>query len=262
MPTTLRIALAIAVTIALAAALAGCRSAPEAEGAVLSVFAASSTTDAVGELAAAFEASTGIAVRTSFASSSTLARQIADGAPADVFVSANPQWMDFLQDKGLLVEASRRDLLGNDLVLIAPAAGRLQAPASAAFDLPAAFEGRLALGDPAHVPAGQYARRALEHLGWWDALASRLAPAPDVRAALALVERGEVDAGIVYATDAAASDRVRVVYTFPTGSHPPILYPAAALKSGRVKKAQAFLEFLGGEQARQILQKHGFRVKP
>jgi molybdate transport system substrate-binding protein len=195
----------------------------------------------------------------SYAASSALARQIEAGAPAQVFISADLDWMDYLAQRNLIRADSRRNLLGNKLVLIAPAGSRVQATVKAGIPLPALLgaNGRLALGDPAHVPAGKYAKAALEKLGAWDGVASRLAPAENVRAALAFVARGEAPLGIVYATDAAAEPKVRVVDVFPDGLHPPVVYPAALTVLARAPAAE-YLAFLRSNTARRIFEKHGF----
>ncbi len=226
------------------------------------IFAAASTTNAVTDVIAAYKAETGKDVTPSFASSSTLAKQIAQGAPAGVFISANPKWMDFLATEGLLVEGSRVDLLGNALVLIAPVkdAAPVTVDATLPLDTLLGADGRLSVGDPDHVPAGIYAKQALTALGLWDAAEPRLARANDVRAALALVDRGETPYGIVYATDAAISDGVAVVGTFPEDSHPPITYPAALIKDADTDAA-AFLDFLKSDAAAAIFKRYGFARK-
>jgi molybdate transport system substrate-binding protein len=221
------------------------------ERTAVTVFAASSTTEVLQELAAAFEKKTGTSVRLSFAASSVLARQIEAGAPAEVFVSADLEWMDYLAHKGLIRAGSRRDLAGNRLVLVTPRGHALHAVLAPGFDLPGAFTGRLA------VPAGRYARQALEHFGWWAALLPRLAQAENVRAALRLVEVGEAGAGIVYATDAAASTEVVVAGTFPPSSHAPIVYPAA-LCGEAGPSAAAFLDFLSSKEAAGAWRAAGF----
>jgi len=219
------------------------------------VFAAASLTDALGEAAESFQAATGHEVVISFAGSSTLARQIESGAPAAVFLSANVAWMDHLQGLGLIRPESRRDLLGNDLVVVTPADSR--ATLANLADLPALIgDGRLAIADPDHVPAGLYARESLETLGIWPEIEDRTARGTDVRATLALVERGEVPAGIVYRTDATIAD-VRVVLALPPDSHAPIIYPAALTISAG-PAAAAFLDFLAGPDARSIFLDHGF----
>lgn len=229
----------------------------------LTVFAAASLTDALRDIGSLWQADGHAAFRTSFASSSTLARQIEQGAPANVFASADAKWMDYLADHNLIAGDTRRDLLGNDLVLIVPADHPTHVEISANTDLPALLGagGRIAVGDPAHVPAGIYAEQALHKLGLWDAVAARLARTEDVRAALLLVERGEAPAGIVYATDAAVSRAVTIAGMFPADSHPPIVYPFAVTKSGDTPEARAFLTFLAGPQARDVFAKRGFKTE-
>lgn len=224
------------------------------------VYAAASTTNALAEVADAFTAETGITVRPSFASSSTLAKQIEQGAPAEVFISASGTWMDYLAEKGLVVAGSRTDMLGNELVLVAPADGPVESvEIGQDLDLAALLDGgRLAVGDPDHVPAGQYARAALEHLGLWAQIGPRLARQNDVRSALALVERGEAPLGVVYATDAAVSEGVKIVGTFPRGSHPPITYPVALVKD--TEAGRAFMAFMKTESAKETFVRHGFAV--
>jgi molybdate transport system substrate-binding protein len=225
------------------------------------VFAAASTTNAVTELGELYEAKNLGRMIPSFASSSTLAKQIGNGAPADVYLSANTKWMDYLEEKNLLSEGSRVDLLRNRIVLIAPVTSALpQIDIRPGFS-PAAVlgtEGRLAMGDPSHVPAGMYGKKALEGLECWEEVKDRLAPMKDVRAALVLVERGEVPLGLVYATDAAISPKVRVVGTFPESCHPPIVYPVAAVSGGKSAEAKRFLDFLHTPEARAVFEKYGF----
>lgn len=225
------------------------------------VFAAASTTDAMQDLGAAFKAKTGVEVESSFAASSLLARQIENGAPAQVFVSADQQWMDYLQERRLLEPGTRRNLLANKLVLIAPKGKGFPVRFEAGFDLAGAFKGRLAVGDPEHVPAGIYGRQALMHFGWWKALQSRLAPAQNVRAALRLVEMGEADAGIVYESDAKMSGKVEVVGVFPESSCDAVVYPAA-LVSGAGKEAEALLAFLSSPDAAVAWRRFGFTPVP
>jgi len=227
----------------------------------VTLFAAASTTDAVNEIAEVYAAQTGGSLRPVFAASSTLARQIAHGAPADLFLSANNAWMDHLEAEGLLVGQSRTDLLVNRLVLIAPQDSPLQLSLATGAGLRAGLrDGRLAIGDPAHVPAGIYARQALVALGLWDQVADRLAQASNVRAALALVERGEVPAGIVYETDAAISSRVRIVDVFSAAATPEITYPLAIVAGRDSPGAQSLYTFLRGPDAAAIFHKHGFTV--
>jgi molybdate transport system substrate-binding protein len=219
-------------------------------------------TDAMAAVGLAWRERGGAEVRFSLAASSTLARQIEAGAPADVFASASEEWMDYLADRGLIEPGSRSSPVGNSLVLIAPAADATGAvEIGPGLDLGGLLgpAGRLAVGDTAHVPAGIYARQALESLGLWPAVRDRLAMADNVRAALALVERGEAPLGIVYATDARISAAVRVVGAFPQGSHPPITYPVAIVQGRRSPEVEDFLAFVGGQEAGEIFARLGFQ---
>jgi molybdate transport system substrate-binding protein len=229
----------------------------------LTVFAAASLTDALKDIAKQWTQAGHPPLRMSFSSSSTLAQQIAQGAPVNVFASADEKWMDYLAQKNLIVAGTRKDLLGNDLVLVVPADKPLHVTIGPGFDLLKLLgpNGRLAVGDPAHVPAGIYAEQALKKLGWWDRVSPRLASAEDVRAALLLVERGEAPAGIVYGTDAAVSKAVMVAGTFPASSHDPVAYPFAVVKSGDTPDARALLTFLSGPQARAVFVQRGFKVE-
>lgn len=234
-----------------------------AEGEVI-VYAAASTTNAITEIGDLFAAKGLGRITTSFASSSTLAKQIASGAPVDVYLSANVKWMEFLEGKGVIEKASRFDLLGNRIVLIAPLESSIQTVnVSKGLDLAALLgsDGRLSMGDPNHVPAGMYGKTAMETLGLWDQVKDRLAPMKDVRAALVLVERAEVPLGQVYATDAAISKKVRIVGIFPMESHPPIVYPAAAVAGQKSETAAKFLDFLKTTEARAVFKKYGFEVR-
>lgn len=198
----------------------------------------------------------------SFAASSALARQIEAGAPADLFLSADEAWMDYVEGKGLLIPRSRFSLLSNRLVLIAPAASTVRLTIKPGFPLARALgSGRLAMADPDAVPAGKYGETALQKLGIWAGVANKLARAENVRAALALVERGETPFGIVYATDARASAKVRVVGPFPADSHPPITYPVAQLKSSTHAEAEAFRRFLISHAGKAIFARYGFAPK-
>lgn len=232
-----------------------------AEDAPLTVFAAASLKESLDEAAAGYEKATGTRVRVSYAASSTLARQIEQGAPAQVFVSADLDWMDYLQQRGKVDPGSRHDLLGNRLVLVAPrhgvAAVDLARPGSVARAL---GDGRLAIAQTATVPAGKYGRQALASLGHWDALQPRLAESDSVRAALMLVARGETPLGVVYGSDARAEPRVRVVATFPARSHPPIIYPVAATAPASAT-ARDFVRWLATPPARAIFVRHGFQTR-
>lgn len=230
-----------------------------AQSAAPVVLAAASLQEALSEAADAWARQRHPRPVLSFAGSSALARQIEAGAPADLFISADEAWMDRLEQRSLLAPGSRRVIAGNRLVLIAPSDSPVKLRIAKGFPLARALgSGRLAMADPAAVPAGRYARAALEALGDWAAVEPRVVRSENVRAALALVERGEAPLGIVYATDAAASRKVRVVGVFPASSHPPIRYPAARLRTAKAKDAPAFLAFLGSRQARVIFARHGF----
>jgi molybdate transport system substrate-binding protein len=198
----------------------------------------------------------------SFAASSALARQIAAGAPADLFLSADEAWMDDLARRGLLRANTRAAFLTNRLVLIAPASSKTRLKIGQRFALRQALgSGRLALADPQAVPAGRYARAALTRLGVWQGVAGRLAPSENVRAALTLVERGETPLGIVYATDARASSKVRVVDTFSATSHPPITYPMALIRKSGHRDAEPFRRFLLSREGKAIFARHGFGTR-
>lgn len=228
------------------------------------VFAAASTTNAISDIGRLYAAGNRGLMTPSFASSSTLAKQIEKGAPADVYLSANKKWMDYLEEKRSIVRESRFDLLSNRIVLIAPTKSPLQRiEVVPGFSLAGALgkNGRLSMGNPDHVPAGMYGKKALQRLGCWKSIADRIAPMKDVRAALVLVERAEVPVGQVYATDAAISNKVRVVGTFPPDSHPPIVYPVAAVSGGNRSAADRFLDFLKTAQARAVFEKYGFVVR-
>lgn len=224
----------------------------------ITVLAASSVTNALQDLAALYEQEKGVKVMTSFAASSALAKQIELGAPADVFVSADSKWMDYLDGKNKIIKSSRRNLLGNRIVLIAPKGKAFPVKLEKGFDLPGAFQGRWCSCD-ASVPIGQYSQQALTALGWWTALEPRLAAAADVRSALAFVERGECAAGIVYETDAKLSDKVEVLGVFPADTHSPVLYPAA-LAQGSKPAATEFLDFLRAPAAANVFRRYGFTV--
>jgi molybdate transport system substrate-binding protein len=242
------------------AAFAALAFAPLARAADVTVFAAASLTDALGQLGAAWQQQTGHTVAISFAASSVLARQIENSQGADMFISADTEWMDYLDKRGLILRATRRDLLGNHLVLIAPANSKTAVTIAPHFNLAGALHsGRLALADPESVPAGKYAKTSLTALGVWRTVADHLAPAENVRAALAFVARGEAPLGIVYATDAIAEPHVRVVATFPNNTHPPIVYPIALTKEAK-PLARDFLNYVERPNARAVFEKAGFVV--
>jgi molybdate transport system substrate-binding protein len=223
------------------------------------VLAAASLQESLTEAANAWAAKGHAKPVISFAASSALARQVMAGAPADLFLSADEEWMDAVAKAGLLRAGTRTTLLGNRLVLIAPASSKVRLTPARGFALARALgSGRLALADPDAVPAGKYAKAALTHLGVWTSVAAKVAPAENVRAAMALVERGAAPLGIVYATDARVSKAVRVVGVFPASSHPPIRYPVALLKASRSRDAAGFRAFLLSKQGRAIFVRHGF----
>ena len=225
------------------------------------VFAASSLTNVVDELDQAFTAGTGIPVKASYAASSALAKQIEAGAPADVFFSADTAWVDYLDPRKLLKPGSRRDVVANRLVLIAPEDSHLQIKIAPHFTLAGALgDGKLATGDPDSVPVGKYAQAALQKLGAWDAVSSHIVRAENVRSALEFVARGEAALGIVYATDAAVSDRVEVLATFPEETHDPVVYPFALVDGAR-PEARAFLDYLSGPTAKGVFTHYGFILK-
>jgi molybdate transport system substrate-binding protein len=248
-----------ALLLAVASLYGGTACAQERKKTQLLVFAAVSLTDVLGELSASWERTSGVPVRLSLAASSVLARQIEAGGQADVFISADQEWMDYLATRKLIDVSSRRNLAGNRLVLIAPADSAAALSIGPGFRIDRALAGgRLAMGDPDIVPAGRYARQALTTLGVWDQVSSRLVRAENVRAALTYVARGEAPLGIVYSTDARIEKKVRVVATFPDNSSGAIAYPAAATV-GSGPSSSDYLAWLAGADAAAIWRKHGFR---
>ncbi|MEO8675766.1 MAG: molybdate ABC transporter substrate-binding protein [Casimicrobiaceae bacterium] len=232
-----------------------------ASAANVTVFAAASLKEAMDEQARRFEARTGDKVVVAYAASNALARQIEARAPADVFISADLDWMDFLDQRKLLAPNTRVTLLRNTLVLIAPARSGVSLKIAPGFALATALGGeRLAMANPDSVPAGKYGRRALESLGVWIGVETKVARTENVRAALALVTRGETPLGIVYVTDAIAEKGVRIVDTFPAASHPPILYPAAVVAASASPGARPLLDYLRSPSAAPIWEKYGFGV--
>jgi molybdate transport system substrate-binding protein len=252
--------------IALAAVLLG-GLAPLATGAQaqpkeLVIFAAASLKNALDETAAAWVKETGKpAPKISYAASNVLAKQLEQGAPADLFLSADLDWMDYAAGKGLIRPESRVTLLANRIALIAPSDSTATVALAPGVDLSAALgQGRLAMGNVDSVPAGKYGKAALEKLGGWDKVKDKVAQADNVRAALLLVSRGEAPLGIVYTTDAAADPKVKVVATFPEDSHPPILYPVAVTKDSGNPDAAGFLTYLRGAGPKAAFEKQGFTV--
>ncbi|MBP1850374.1 molybdate ABC transporter substrate-binding protein [Rhizobium halophytocola] len=225
----------------------------------VTVFAAASLKDVMGEIAGSWKTETGKTVKLSFAASSALAKQIEQGAPADLYLSADLKWMDYLEKQGLIDSASRRNLLGNAIVLIAPKDADTSIRIGKDFPLAEALgDEHLAMGNTDAVPAGIYGKQALTSLGVWNSVKGKIAQADNVRAALLLVSRGEAPLGIVYSTDAKADPGVKVVDSFPEDSHTPIIYPAARLKAGDNEDATAFLEYLSSPKAVEAFKAAGF----
>ena len=234
---------------------------PVAAAETITVYAAASLTDALNEIDANYQKTTGVEVKASFASSSTLAKQIEQGAPAQIFASADTKWMDYLDKKNLVDDASKKNLLGNALAVIAPSdspIGPQSISTTFAWQKYLGADGRLAVGDPDHVPAGIYAKEALTNLGAWNNLQSHLARADDVRGALAFVERGEAPLGIVYITDARISHKVKIVGVFPESSHSPIVYPFAIVKDAGLPEVTAYFRYLTGPDAASVFRRYGF----
>ncbi len=250
-----------AAAVTLGSPMLGARASADAPPDRLTVFAAASLTDALTQIGALWQAQGRTAPRFSFASSGTLARQIDQGAVADLFLSADETWMDWLAKRDRLRGDTRTDLVGNRLVLVERRSALKPVALAPGADLAGILgaTGRLAVGDPSSVPAGIYARQALTALGLWNALQGRLAPADNVRAALLLVQRGEAPAGIVYASDVRATRDLAVAGVFPESSHPPIVYPGAVLKGAPMsQQAQELLAFLAGGAAQAVFHNLGF----
>lgn len=234
-----------------------------AASAKVTVFAAASMTDALQQVAKDYaKQNPKNEVVFSFASSSTLAKQVEEGAPADIFVSASNKWMKYLSEKDLAVKETEKVLVGNDLVLIAPVKSAVNSVDIAKGEwINALKDSYLSVGDPAHVPAGQYAEEALTKLNLWDKVQDRLARAKDVRGALALVERAEAPYGIVYSTDAKISQQVKTVAVFPADSHKPVVYPVSILKDHDNTDSRDFLKYLESDAAKKVLVGYGFSAK-
>lgn len=225
------------------------------------VFAAASLKTALDDINAQWQKDSGQRASVSYAASSALAKQIEAGAPADLFISADLDWMDYLEKRGLLKAGTRSNLLGNQLVLIAPGASTVSATIAPGFPLASLLgDGRLAIASPDSVPAGKYGKASLQALGVWAAVEDRLAPADSVRSALALVSRGETPLGIVYTTDARADPAVRIVDAFPADTHPPIIYPVAIVAASSNPQAPALLAYLRSPQAEAIFLQQGFAI--
>jgi len=237
--------------------------APAARAEEILVFAAASLKNALDDAAAAYQRQGGDKVGVSYAASSALAKQLESGAPADIFISADLDWMDYAEERHLIKPETRKNLLGNRLVLIAPAASDLKVEIKPGFPLAALLGGgRLAMADPDAVPAGKYGKAALEKLGVWASVEASVARAENVRAALFFVSRREAPLGIVYETDAAADAGVKIAAAFPEDTHPPIVYPIALTAAGKNPGAAAFLAFLESPAAKPFFEKQGFTVLP
>ena len=261
MRLTRRTCLRASLTALLAAPLAFAGPAAAQQGQGPTVFAAASLKNALDDAGARWTAAGHPAAKLSFAASNVLEAQIEQGAPADLFFSADLDWMNKAQASGLIRPGTRVDLLANAIVLVAPVDAATPVDIHPGFDLAKALGGgRLAMGNVAAVPAGKYGKAALESLGAWEGVKDHVAEAESVRAALAFVARGEAPLGIVYATDAAAEPKVKVVGTFPNGSHPPIVYPVAVTQASQNADALALLAFLRGPAAREAFVRQGFTV--
>lgn len=226
----------------------------------IQLYAAASLTDALIELSNDYrKANPDIAIKKSFAGSSILAKQIEKGAPADIFIAADNDWLDYVQKRDLLLVESRKKLFSNELVLIAPRASDLKVQLDSAFDLSASFTGRLCTGDTISVPVGRYAKQSLIHYGWWDNIALRVVGAEDVRTALSFVERAECSLGIVYKTDANLTKKVKILASFPANSHQPIEYSGALTKHAGVE-AKAFWAYLQSDAGKRVFAGYGFTL--
>jgi molybdate transport system substrate-binding protein len=244
------------------AALLACLAFAGAALADVTVFAAASLKESLDDVARSFQASTGIRTVISYAGSNALAKQVGNGAPAGVFISADTDWIDYVEKRGAVVPGSRADLLANDLVLVAPRSSSAQVTLARGVNLAAILgDKRIALANADAVPAGRYAKAALTALGAWDAIAGKVAATDNVRAALALVARGEAPLGAVYRTDALAEKNVKIVATFPADTHPAIVYPVVRLKAAaNADEAMKFVRYLRTQAALEVFRKHGFRA--
>jgi len=237
------------------------RASAQSQSGDLVVFAAASLKNALDNINAQWKKETGKSAKISYASSSALAKQIENGAPAQVFISADIPWMDYVEKKNLVKAGTRSDLLGNRIVLIAPKDKAKAVVIEPGFDIAKIVgDGRLAMADVASVPAGRYGKASLEKLGVWDKVSGKLAQAENVRAALLLVSRGEAPAGIVYQTDAASDKGVTIIGTFPENTHPPIVYPVALLAGATHPDAAAFLDYIKSSKATPLFEAQGFSV--
>jgi len=225
----------------------------------VTLYAAASLNNALTEISTNYENKKKIHIKTSFASSSTLAKQIEAGAPAEIFAAADKKWMDYLDTRGLIDKSSRKDVLGNTLVFISPKDQVVKVKMDKKFKLAEAFKGKLCIGAPEHVPAGIYGKQALQSLDWWASVQSRVVGAEDVRSALMFVERGECTLGIVYETDAGVSKKVTIDERFPANTHDPIIYPFALMPQASAS-AKDFFKYLQGNAAKGVFSRYGFTV--
>ncbi|MGQ0443404.1 MAG: molybdate ABC transporter substrate-binding protein [Methylophilaceae bacterium] len=224
----------------------------------ITLFAAASLTNAMTDIAKQYETEQSVKIQSSFAASSALAKQIENGAPADIFMAADSKWMNYLQEKMRIEVNSRVNLLGNKLVLIAPKGKAFKVQPDKTFNFANAFYGKLCTGEIESVPVGIYAKQSLIALNWWDSVKSRIVGTQDVRAALVFVERGECDVGIVYETDAKVSSKVEIIATFPETTHDAIVYPIALVQDAK-PVARDFFQYLKSDQAKAILTQDGCR---
>ena len=249
------------LTVAAVALAAPWSIAAQAQGRDLLVFGAASLKNALDDVDAQYQRDAGHKIVVSYGASPALAKQIENGAPADIFISADLDWMDYVAEHKLIKPETRFNLLGNKLVLIAPADSRINLTVGPNFPLAQALRNdRLAMADPSAVPAGKYGKAALEALGVWSSVAGKIAPAQDVRATLLLVSRGEAPLGIVYQTDAAADKGVKIVGAFPESTHPPIIYPIAVTTASTHPGVAAYVGFLKSPVAKPAFEKQGFVV--
>lgn len=225
----------------------------------VTLYAAASLNNALTEISTNYETAKKVHIKTSFASSSTLAKQIEAGAPAEIFASADKKWMDYLDTRGLIDKSSRKDILGNTLVFISPKDQVVKVKMDKKFKLAEAFTGKLCMAATEHVPAGIYGKQALQSMTWWPSVESRVVGAEDVRSALMFVERGECTLGIVYATDAGVSKNVVIDERFPANTHDPIIYPFA-LTPLASESAKSFFKYLQSDAAKVVFMRYGFNV--
>ncbi len=264
MPTGFHVLKRLAPSFVLITALiAACVPPARAQTRDILVFGAASLKNALDDADALYQRDKGSKVVVSYAASSALAKQIENGAPADIFISADLDWMDYLAQRKLIKPDTRSNFLGNKIVLIAAADSKLTLTIGPNFRLAQALgNGRLAMANPASVPAGKYGKAALEALGVWSSVADKIAPAQDVRATLAFVSRGEAPLGIVYQTDAAADKGVKIVDAFPASTHPPIIYPIAVTSTSTNPETVAYISFLRSPAAKPAFEKQGFVLLP